>query len=119
MNTGNQFFGPTSAPCVILPFRATTVLDMSAGNSFEMTLAGNLSLSNPINVINDGQPLLLRLIQDGAGSRTLTLSGAQFRFGTTITAITLTTTPGATDYIGMLWNKTAQKWDILSLAQGF
>ena len=75
---------------------ATVTLDMAAGQTNEVTLGGNrtLALTNP----KRGQSVLLRVIQDGTGSRTLASpSSVKWPGGT---APTLTTTAGASDWLG-------------------
>lgn len=119
MQSGLLNYGPIAAPFVTLPYVATTVLPAFQANNFEMVLTGNLSLSNPLGPVQDGQSLLLRFIQDATGSRTLTLAGSQFRLGTTLTGVTLTTTANLTDYIALLWNARATKWDVVGFMQGY
>lgn len=118
MILGFNYCGPTSSPAVDLPYRATLTPDLSASNVFSITLGGALTIANPINVAQDGTPLLLILTQDGTGSRILTLD-TQFNLGATVTSYTLSTTAGLRDYIGCVWRKAAAKWDILSVALGY
>jgi len=62
----------------------------------ELILDGDLVLDNPTN-LQDGGTYILRIIQDGAGSRLLTF-GSAYRF-TGGTAPTLSTGANAVDYI--------------------
>ena len=75
---------------------ATVTLDMAAGATNAVTLAGNrtLALTNP----KAGQSVLLRVIQDGTGSRTLSYPASVKWPGGT--APTLTTTANASDWLG-------------------
>jgi hypothetical protein len=75
---------------------ATVTLDMAAGATNKVTLAGNrtLALTNPLV----GQSVLVRVIQDGTGSRTLSYPASVKWPGGT--APTLTTTANASDWLG-------------------
>lgn len=96
---------------------ATIAVDASLGNVFTVTLGGNRTLGNPSNPTN-GQRILFRIRQDGTGSRTLTLD-TKYRLGTTITSTTLTTTAGKTDYLGVIYNSTDDKFDVIAFVKGF
>ena len=56
----------------------TITPDFGAGLNFKVTLGGNRTLANPSNA-KDGQSGVIRVIQDGTGSRTLSY-GANWRF---------------------------------------
>lgn len=116
LNYGNA--GPTASPELVLEYRATLTPDMSKSNVIAVTLGGALTLANPINVTQDGTPLLMYLTQDGAGSRILTL-GSQFTLSATVTSYTLSTTAGLTDVIGCIWRRSVSKWYILSVSLGY
>ena len=77
---------------------ATVTFDLSAGNVQSVTLAGNrtLALSNATN----GQAFVIRLIQDGTGSRTVTwFSGISWP---NAIVPTLTTTATKSDTFGFI-----------------
>ena len=77
---------------------ATVTFDLDAGNIHTVTLGGNriLALSNP----DTGQAFVLRLVQDGTGSRTVTwFSTIRWAGGT---APTLTTTASKADVFGFI-----------------
>jgi hypothetical protein len=101
----------------VLADAATIAVDASLGNDFTVTLGGNRTLGNPTNSTN-GQKLLFAIRQDATGSRTLAL-GSDYRFGTDITSITLSTAAGKTDYLGVRYNATDSKWDVLMFLKGF
>lgn len=61
-----------SAP-VTLTDAATIAVDLNTGIHFTVTLGGNRTLGNPTNA-TVGQSGLIRVVQDGTGSRTLALS---------------------------------------------
>jgi hypothetical protein len=106
----------TWAP-VTLTDAATIATDASLGDYFRVTLAGNRTLGNPTNP-TDGQKVIWELIQDATGSRTITL-GSNFALGTSIAAVTLTTTASKTDFLGAIYNSTAGKWRVVSFVKGF
>jgi putative exporter of polyketide antibiotics len=75
---------------------ATVTFDLSLGNTFTVTLAGNRTLA--ISNASVGQTFMIRLVQDGTGTRTVTW------FSTikwpAATVPTLTTTINKTDVFG-------------------
>lgn len=104
-------------PPVALADAATIATDAALGNHFTVTLAGNRTLGNPTNPTN-GQRCIWEITQDGTGSRTLTL-GSNFALGTSIAAVTLTTTASKTDILGAIYNATAGKWRVVAFSKGF
>ena len=81
---------------VTLTDAATVAIDLSLGNHFQVTLAGNRTLGAPTNVVA-GQSGVIRVVQDGTGSRTLAYNSVfKFPGGT---APTLTTTANAVDLL--------------------
>ena len=99
---------------------ATISLDASLGNHFRVTLGGNRTLAAPTNP-TDGQRIMIEVIQDGTGGRTLTLTTGTngFAFGTDITGITLSTAINARDFIGAVYNSTAQRWYVIAFVKGY
>jgi hypothetical protein len=102
---------------VALTDAATIATNAALGNHFRVTLGGNRTLGNPTNP-TDGQRVIWELIQDGTGSRTITLDTA-FALGTTISAVTLTTTASKRDFLGAIYNATAAKWYVIAFTKGF
>lgn len=96
---------------------ANIVVDATTGSYFTVTLGGNRTLMNPTGAKN-GQRFLFEIIQDGTGSRTLAYD-TKFAFGVTLPSITLTTTAGATDYIGAVYSETADKFYILAFSPDY
>ena len=74
----------------------SVVLDFSANQNFVLTLTGNVTLDNP-STETVGQSGVIACIQDGTGSRTLTLGTDYESVGGS--GITLSTAGGATDLI--------------------
>lgn len=78
---------------------ATITFDLAASNIHTVTLGGNRTLATS-NATNAGQCFMIRLQQDGTGSRTVTwFSTIKWAGGT---APTLTTTAGKADLLGFL-----------------
>jgi hypothetical protein len=103
---------------VTLTDAATIAVDASLGSKFKVTLGGNRTLGNPTNPAGDGQLLLIRVTQDGTGTRTLAYD-TKYRFSTALPSPTLSTAINKVDYIGFIYAKTADKWDFISWVQGF
>lgn len=81
---------------VVLTDAATIAWDMSTGIDFTVTLAGNRVLGNPTN-LTVGKKGRLRVVQDGAGSKTLSYSSDyEFAGGT---AVVLSTAANAQDVL--------------------
>jgi hypothetical protein len=108
---------PLTAPPAALTDAATIATDASLGNHFRVTLGGNRTLGNPTNPI-DGQKVVWELIQDGTGSRTITLD-TNFALGTDISAVTLTTAASKRDFLGAVYNATAGKWYVIAFVKGY
>ena len=64
---------------VALTDGATIAVDLSLGNNFSVTLAGNRTLGDPSNV-TAGQSGVIVVTQDGTGSRTLAYAGTKYKF---------------------------------------
>lgn len=112
--------GRTLRTYTVLTDAATIAVDASLNDHFTVTLGGNRTLANPTNPPSAGQTQLIMFAirQDGTGSRTLTLD-TNYRFGTDITSITLTTAINKTDYLGVRYNATDGKWDVVAFAKGY
>lgn len=86
----------SAADLVALTDAATISVDMSTFLNASVTLGGNRTLGNPSNTKN-GQCGVIKIVQDGTGSRTLAYSSNwKFAAGT---APTLTTTAAAVDLL--------------------
>ena len=87
------FLGQQQIP-VALTDQAIISFDMSTLVNAFVTLGGNRTLANPTNPIV-GQTGLIRINQDGTGSRTLALGTSWQTSGGT--GLALSSAPGATD----------------------
>lgn len=115
--TGKGFASRVVAGVSTLTDGATIATDASLGNLFRVTLGGNRTLSNPTNG-TDGQRITWEIIQDGTGSRTLSLDTA-FALGTDIDAVTLTTTASKRDFLVAVYNSTSAKWYVVGFLKGY
>jgi hypothetical protein len=108
---------------VTLADGASVALDASLGGTFKLAAAGNRTILAPTNAPITGKSHRLVIAHEAAGgaNRTLSLttgSAGSFRFGTDITALTVTLN-GTVDYIGCLWNQLDDRWDVVSYVKGF
>lgn len=102
---------------IVLTDATTISTDASLGNHFRVTLAGNRTLGNPINMSN-GQKLLWEIKQDATGSRTL-IYDTKFRFGTDISSAILSTVANKKDFLGGIYNAADDKIDITAFSRGY
>lgn len=96
---------------------ATVALDATLGAYYTLVPAQNFTLSNPTGALH-GQRFIVRIKQDGTGSRVITLD-TKFRLGTDITNVTLSTGANKTDYIGFIYDSVDDKFDIIAFTKGF
>ncbi len=113
--TGNLVTAQTTVQTLV--DGATINTDASTGNHFRVTLGGNRTLANPTGMY-DGQKVIWEFIQDGTGTRTITL-GAKFAFGTNITAVVLSTAINKRDFMGAVYNLSADKWYVVAFTTGY
>lgn len=106
-------------PQVLTP-GASPAIDASLGDTFTLVPNQNFSIPDPTNPTN-GQRIIIRIKQDGVGSRLLTAFGAAWRGGLDITlaSIVLSTAINKVDYIGAYYNATDAKWDVLAFVKGY
>jgi hypothetical protein len=109
--------GKFSSAISTLTDAATIATDASLANHYRVTLGGNRTLGNPTNPY-DGARLVYEFIQDGTGSRTITLD-TKFALGTDITAVTLTTTASRRDFMTVIYNLAADKWYVVAFVKGY
>jgi hypothetical protein len=109
---------PVRSP-VTLTSGAIINTDVSLGRHFKVVLTGNDILTAPTGSPVDGQTALWEFIQDSTGSRLLTIDISGFKFGTDVTLSSLSTTPGAHDFMGAIYNATAAIWDVILFIRGY
>lgn len=114
--SGATMTGELSPAVVALTFASSITVNAALGNVFAVTLTASTgTLANPSNPV-DGQPIRVRVIQDGTGSRTLAY-GTAWDFGAA-GAPTLSPAANAIDYLVGEYNAVKSKWCV-SAALGF
>ena len=106
-NLKTQFGGGAVGKTSTANATGSTTLDYDANQNFVLTATGNITLANP-STETVGQTGFIAIIQDGTGSRTLTL-GTDYE-SPAGGGITLTTTANATDvlpYVVIAANRVA------------
>lgn len=103
-------------PIVSVAYNGTTTVDASQGSYFRGVAVSAFTLS--ANNTYDGQKIIWEIIQDGTGSRVMTL-GANFALGTDITSTTLTTAVNKRDFLGAFSNKTTGKLYVTAFVRGY
>jgi hypothetical protein len=98
---------------VALTDAATIAVDLSLGNNFSVTLAGNRTLGDPTNV-TAGQSGVIVVTQDGTGSRTLAYGGTKYKFAGG-TAPTLTAGAGGAVDVLAYYCESATRITVTSL----
>lgn len=101
----------------VITFASTITPDCSTGNDFRCTLTGAVTVAAPTNAV-DGQKITFEFIQDATGSRVVTLNSA-FHFGTTLTSFTASTGANKRDRLGVIYNSSANVFDVVAIALGF
>ena len=103
---------------VVLPYASTLNTDASAGDIFNVTLAGNATLANPTNPV-DGKTIRWRIRQDATGNRTVTL-GNKFVIPSSATSpLPFSTSANAMDILAATYDAGRDKWDIIAFVMGY
>lgn len=102
----------------VVSYGATINLDLDAYNVADVTLTGNPTINFTNGV--DGQKIVLRLRQDGVGSRTVTW-GSMVRFSTDVPSPTLSSSPNELDYLVFRLNEEESSglYDCIIVNRGF
>lgn len=117
---GLNIAGPDYSASVALTDAATIIVDASKGNYFRVTLAGSRTLGAPSNP-QDGQMIIFEVIQDGTGNRSLiyTSGAGGYAFSNDIPSPTLTVAANKRDFLGFVYNSTANMWYLIAVTHGF
>lgn len=115
--TGTATFHAIVNNPVDLTDGATIAVDASAGNLLRVTLGGNRTIAAP-STPSDGQQIRFELAQDGTGSRTVTWASGAGGYTFDTPAPTLSTTPGARDYVVFVYSVTANRWRFAPVQSG-
>jgi len=122
--TGGTIGGATSFGArityVVVPltFSSTTVTDLSLGNEFTLTLTGSTTLQNPINATIDGQAFKYIIRQNAVGGYTVNFD-TKFRFGNEIGLPAIDTNPNKISYIGVRYDQSNDRFDIIAFVSGY
>jgi hypothetical protein len=119
--TGDTMTGPLDGTSiltavVVLAYASTITPNAQAGGHFRLTLTGNPTI-NPLANPGDGQKVTFELIQDSAGSRTVTWA-AGYVFGAS-GAPTLTATALKRDLPGFIYSADLGAWMFAGIQKGF
>jgi hypothetical protein len=110
-NTGDQTFLNARVQTVT---SSATVTPTSANDLVIITAqAVGLTLANPTGTFTEGQALMIR-IKDNATARTIAFDTNYRAIGVTLPT---TTVISKTMYLGIIYNSTDAKWDIIGLNQ--
>lgn len=110
----------TSMPRSVVPLTdgTTIALDAAAGTVFKVTATASRTILAPTNASDGKRITIVHATTGGPWTLALTTGAAGFAFGTTITALSATTS-GLTDYIEALYDLTANRWRIVNYQKGF
>jgi hypothetical protein len=108
-----------SAGHTLIQDAATLFIDPTAGTFFYVEAGGNRTLTLS-RTPAPGQRLTIAHKAVGGANRTLTLTTGtdQFRFGTTIAALSATVSTQI-DYIEGVYNSTARRVDVINYVKGY
>lgn len=116
--SGNATWQPVLASKVVALTDAPVIaVNAAAGGEFTVTLGGNRALGNPSGPL-DGQNIVFVVTQDATGSRTLSY-GSAYAFSTSLPVPTLSTSAGATDYLGFTYSAAVSRWRFVAFVSGF
>ena len=94
---------------------ATHTINSDTSDVFTVTAqAEAVAFANPSGTPTSGQPLVIRILDNGT-ARAITWSGSYWRaIGVTLPT---TTVLSKTLYVGALWNVADTKWDVIAVSQ--
>ena len=95
----------------------TILTNVALASTFRVILGGDRTLGDPTGMV-DGDRVIWEFIQDGTGGRMITL-GPAFRFGTDISAITLSSPPNKRDFMGAIYNGEEDCWYVIAYIRGY
>ena len=106
---------PSIEKPITLTFAAPLATDAATGSLFRCVLTDDFTLSNPTNAV-DGQRITWELIQDGTGSRLITLDS---NFVAGPFTVTLTTTLNKRDFLVVIYNSGSGKFYVVDFTKGY
>jgi hypothetical protein len=106
------------APAVVgLGGTGTIAVNATQGNDFRVNLGGDVTIANPTGAV-DGQRITFQITQSSGGSNTVSW-GTAYSFGSAGGPPKLSTSGGATDVIGFIYNAAKGAWLCVGSATGF
>lgn len=106
------------AHVVALTYSATVTTDATAGDVFDLTLTGNVTIANPTNPL-DGKTLTWRVLQDGTGGRTVAL-GNKFVVPSTITSpLGWGSSANVLSVMSATYHAARDRWHVVSFHTGY
>ena len=116
---GDTMTGYIAGAVFALTFGTSITVDSDLGNQCTIVLTASTgTLANPTGTPHDGQKLIVKVVQDSTGSRTMAF-GSNYKFGTSAPSPTLSTTASGWDYLNFVYNADKSKWDFLGIVGGF
>jgi hypothetical protein len=110
-----------ATPSVTLTDASTVTVDASFGNHFRLLTTSGIGATRAMGAPSnptDGQKIIFEIIQDGSGSRAVTWNSI-YTFSTDIPSPTMTTTLNKRDFVGFVYNSTANLWYCLAVSKGY
>lgn len=98
-----------------MPLTPPYYVNMLASHKWFVDMGNNGTLMNPLNPLYDGQTLFVKVRSNGY----LLAFDSKFRFSSSLPAPVVTAGAGKIDYLGFVYNYSADKWDFIALTQDF
>lgn len=93
---------------------SSLTIDSDSYDLFTVTaLAAGMTINAPTGTPTDGQPLLIRILDNGT-ARSLTWNAAFRAVGVSLPS---TTVISKYNYVGAVWNSADSKWDVITALQ--
>lgn len=105
---------------ITLTDASTIAVNSALGNNFRVTLTNNRTLGAPSSPVN-GQAIVIEVIQDGTGSRTLayTSGAGGYAWGTDLTGCTISSAANSHSFVTFRYNSTIDRWYGVGCLVGF
>jgi len=113
---GNEVSGSEYHDVQILSSAANVEVDWSDGTRAEIEAEEDITFT--FVGTPEMEKLILKIIQDGTGGWVMTLP-ANVRYGTEITAATVSTDAGSISYLGFLYDAGNSKYDLVANVSGY
>jgi hypothetical protein len=97
----------------------TVSVNASNGNFFRLTLTATGHTMGAPSSPTDGQKILFQITAGGAYTFAWATGAGGYEWGTDVTVPTLSQTSGKIDYIGFIYNSSANLWHGLAWSRGY